>query len=48
MTISFFIIFLFKYDFFSTHLDMDPISVPLEDNTGKEAEICESKVCSHR
>ncbi|KAF4790092.1 hypothetical protein TURU_144028 [Turdus rufiventris] len=27
---------------------MDPISVPLEDNTGKEAEICESKVCSHR
>ncbi|NXP99002.1 MOCOS sulfurase, partial [Vidua macroura] len=27
---------------------MDPISVPLEDNTGKEAVICESKVCSHR
>ncbi|XP_014735987.1 PREDICTED: molybdenum cofactor sulfurase isoform X2 [Sturnus vulgaris] len=27
---------------------MDPISVPLEANTGKEAVICESKVCSHR
>ncbi|XP_068860263.1 molybdenum cofactor sulfurase [Aphelocoma coerulescens] len=27
---------------------MDPISVSLEDNTGKEAVICESKVCSHR
>ncbi|XP_063019937.1 molybdenum cofactor sulfurase isoform X3 [Melospiza melodia melodia] len=27
---------------------MDPISVPLEDNTGKEAVTCESKVCSHR
>ncbi|XP_014112281.1 PREDICTED: molybdenum cofactor sulfurase [Pseudopodoces humilis] len=27
---------------------MDPISVPLEDNTGKEAVICDSKVCSHR
>ncbi|NXH89744.1 MOCOS sulfurase, partial [Edolisoma coerulescens] len=27
---------------------MDPVSVSLEDNTGKEAVICESKVCSHR
>uniref|UniRef100_A0A8D0KW52 Molybdenum cofactor sulfurase n=1 Tax=Strix occidentalis caurina TaxID=311401 RepID=A0A8D0KW52_STROC len=27
---------------------MDPISVSLEENTGKEAVICESKVCSHR
>ncbi|XP_075272814.1 molybdenum cofactor sulfurase isoform X2 [Opisthocomus hoazin] len=27
---------------------MDPISVSLEENTGKEATICESKVCSHR
>ncbi|XP_025955660.1 molybdenum cofactor sulfurase isoform X3 [Dromaius novaehollandiae] len=27
---------------------MDPISLPLEENTGKEAVICESKVCSHR
>ncbi|XP_065485415.1 molybdenum cofactor sulfurase isoform X2 [Caloenas nicobarica] len=27
---------------------MDPISVPLEEDTGKEAVICESKVCSHR
>ncbi|XP_068051500.1 molybdenum cofactor sulfurase isoform X5 [Anomalospiza imberbis] len=27
---------------------MDSISVPLEDNTGKEDVICESKVCSHR
>ncbi|XP_051466774.1 molybdenum cofactor sulfurase isoform X1 [Apus apus] len=27
---------------------MDPISVSLEDNTGKETVICESKVCSHR
>ncbi|NXI47277.1 MOCOS sulfurase, partial [Galbula dea] len=27
---------------------MDPISISLEENTGKEAVICESKVCSHR
>ncbi|XP_038030315.1 molybdenum cofactor sulfurase isoform X4 [Anas platyrhynchos] len=27
---------------------MDTISVSLEENTGKEAVICESKVCSHR
>ncbi|NWI20820.1 MOCOS sulfurase, partial [Crypturellus soui] len=27
---------------------MDPISVSLEENPGKEAVICESKVCSHR
>ncbi|XP_069709090.1 molybdenum cofactor sulfurase [Phaenicophaeus curvirostris] len=27
---------------------MDPISVSLEENTGKETVICESKVCSHR
>ncbi|NXX76619.1 MOCOS sulfurase, partial [Urocolius indicus] len=27
---------------------MDPISVSLEENTGKEAVICESKVCTHR
>ncbi|XP_030360521.1 molybdenum cofactor sulfurase isoform X2 [Strigops habroptila] len=27
---------------------MDPVSVSLEENTGKEAVICESKVCSHR
>ncbi|XP_042695762.1 molybdenum cofactor sulfurase [Centrocercus urophasianus] len=27
---------------------MDPISVSLEENIGKEAVICESKVCSHR
>ncbi|NXV47308.1 MOCOS sulfurase, partial [Uria aalge] len=27
---------------------MDPISVSLEENTGNEAAICESKVCSHR
>ncbi|KAM6283059.1 molybdenum cofactor sulfurase [Porphyrio hochstetteri] len=27
---------------------MDPISVSLEENTGTEAVICESKVCSHR
>ncbi|KFP62527.1 Molybdenum cofactor sulfurase, partial [Cariama cristata] len=27
---------------------MHPISVSLEENTGKEAVICESKVCSHR
>ncbi|KFQ28631.1 Molybdenum cofactor sulfurase, partial [Mesitornis unicolor] len=27
---------------------MDPISVSLEENTGKEAVISESKVCSHR
>ncbi|NWY40695.1 MOCOS sulfurase, partial [Sylvia atricapilla] len=27
---------------------MDPISVPLDDSPGKEAVICESKVCSHR
>ncbi|XP_061851337.1 molybdenum cofactor sulfurase [Colius striatus] len=27
---------------------MDPISVSLEENTGKETVICESKVCTHR
>ncbi|KAM9576000.1 molybdenum cofactor sulfurase isoform 3-T3 [Guaruba guarouba] len=27
---------------------MDPISVPLEENTGKETVVSESKVCSHR
>ncbi|XP_051668600.1 molybdenum cofactor sulfurase isoform X2 [Manacus candei] len=27
---------------------MDPVSVSLEDNTEKEAVVCESKVCSHR
>uniref|UniRef100_A0A8C0ARJ8 Molybdenum cofactor sulfurase n=1 Tax=Buteo japonicus TaxID=224669 RepID=A0A8C0ARJ8_9AVES len=27
---------------------MEPISVSLEENPGKEAVICESKVCSHR
>ncbi|NXA33940.1 MOCOS sulfurase, partial [Eudromia elegans] len=27
---------------------MDPISMSLEENPGKEAVICESKVCSHR
>ncbi|NXE27500.1 MOCOS sulfurase, partial [Ardeotis kori] len=27
---------------------MDPISVSLEENTGKDTVICESKVCSHR
>ncbi|NWJ04266.1 MOCOS sulfurase, partial [Crypturellus undulatus] len=27
---------------------MDPISISLEENPGKEAVICESKVCSHR
>ncbi|NWQ65761.1 MOCOS sulfurase, partial [Neopipo cinnamomea] len=27
---------------------MDPICVSLEDNTEKEAVVCESKVCSHR
>lgn len=38
----------FEYDLLFAHLGMDPISVSLEESTGKETVICESKVCSHR
>lgn len=43
-----FVVFFFNYILLSAHLGMDPISISLEEDTGKEAVMYESKVCSHR